>query len=101
MNKVGLIALTLGFFGIIASVSLTPEADAGKPCARTTFETSLVGDACKKGGQGEAKKVMKAWMKKAKKQDKSLDCKSCHSKLAPSYALKDDALAKYKQLGGK
>ena len=102
MAKFGLIALVLGFTGIIASVSLAPQvADAAKACHRTTFETTLVGDACKKGGQAEAKKVMKKFLKTAKKQEATIDCKSCHEKLAPNYELKADGLEHYKKLGGK
>jgi hypothetical protein len=61
----------------------------------------MVGDACKKGGQAEAKKAMKAFLKKAKKQEAKLDCKSCHTKLAPKYELKPDGLDHFKRLGGK
>lgn len=102
MAKLGLFALVLGFAGIIAGATFAPsDAVAGKACARTTFETTLVGDACKKGGQAEAKKAMKAWLKTAKKQEKKLDCKSCHTKLAPKYELKPDGLDHFKKLGGK
>lgn len=102
MAKLGLFALVLGFAGILTGAALAPsDAVAGKACARTSFETTLVADACKKGGQAEAKKAMKAWLKKAKKQEAKLDCKSCHSKLSPSYDLKPDAVEHFKKLGGK
>jgi hypothetical protein len=102
MAKYGLLALVLGFAATIAGVSYAPsDAVAAKACARTTFETKLVGDACKKGGQAEAKKVMKKWLKDAKKKEKALDCKSCHTKLAPKYELKEDGLAHFKKLGGQ
>lgn len=102
MAKLGLLALVLTFAGVITATTFSStDAIAGKACARTTFETSLVADACKKGGQAEAKKVMKKWMKTAKKKDASVDCKTCHTKLAPSYPLKDDGLQRYKDLGGK
>ena len=101
MAKYGLLALVLGFAATIAGVSFAPsDALAGKACARTTFDTKLVGDACKKGGQAEAKKAMKKFLKDAKKKEATIDCKSCHSKLAPSYELKKDALDHYKKLGG-
>jgi hypothetical protein len=94
-------ALTIA--GMIAGVTLssTNDAVAGAACKRTTFETKLVGDACKKGGQAEAKKVMKKWLKGAKKKEAGLECKSCHTKLAPKYDLKPDGLQKFKDLGGK
>lgn len=101
MAKHGLLALALGFAAILTGATLSSPADAAKSCSRTTFETKLVEDACKKGGQSEAKKAMKAWVKTAKKKQANLDCKSCHSKLAPSYDLKPDGLQKFKDLGGK
>jgi hypothetical protein len=102
MARLGLIAVALGFAGTIAAVSLAPqEAVAAKACARTKFDTKLVADACKKGGQAEAKKEMKKFLKTAKKKEATIDCKSCHTKLAPKYELKDDALEHFKKLGGK
>jgi hypothetical protein len=102
MAKYGLLALVLAFVGIVASAGYSSQdAEAGAPCKHTKFETKLVGDACAKGGQGEAKKVMKKFVKKAKKQDASVECKTCHTKLAPNYDLKPDALQKFKALGGK
>ncbi len=93
-------ALTIG--AVLAAVTLSPtQALAGKGCQRTTFDTKLVADACKKGGQAEAKKVMKTWLKAAKKKEAKLECKSCHSKLAPSYALKPDGVQRFKDLGGQ
>jgi hypothetical protein len=86
---------------VVIAFAMSPTAEAGKNCKRTSFETELVGDACKKGGQKAAKKAMKKFLKTAKKQDSSLTCKSCHGKLAPDYALKDDALQRFKDLGGK
>ena len=102
MHRFALIGLALTFAGMIAGVTMTSsEALAGKSCNRTTFETKLVGDACKKGGQAAAKKAMKAFLKKAKKKESALECKSCHEKLAPKYELKTDGLDHFKHLGGK
>jgi NAD-dependent SIR2 family protein deacetylase len=53
--------------------------------------------ACEKGGQKEAKEAMKAFMK----EKKIKSCNECHSKLAPKYELKTDALEKFQKLGGK
>ena len=102
MAKFGLLALVLGFAATIAGVTYAPsEALAAKACHRTTFETKMIEEACKKGGQAEAKTAMKKFLKTAKKQEATIDCKSCHSKLAPSYELKKDGLDHYKKLGGK
>lgn len=86
---------------VVIGFAMTPTAEAGKSCQRTEFKTKLVEDACKKGGQKEAKKAMKKFLKSAKKQDSSLTCKGCHDKLSPDYSLKDDALQRFKDLGGK
>jgi hypothetical protein len=102
MVKVGLFALLLGLAGVLTAATLAPsEAIAAKPCQRASFDTKLVEAACKKGGQAEAKDVMKKWVRDAKKRDAKLDCKSCHTKLAPSYDLKPDGLEKFRKLGGK
>ena len=71
---------------------------AAEPCKSKKFETKLIEDACKQGGQGAAKDAMKKWTKAAKAKRPSLDCKTCHSKLAPGYDLKKDALELFKEL---
>jgi len=102
MKKLGLLALVLGFVGVIGGVTLSSQpADAGAACKRTTFETKAVKDACQAGGQAAAKKAMKTFLKKAKKKEAGLECSSCHTKLAPAYPLKADGLQHYKNLGGK
>ncbi|MFN0248411.1 MAG: hypothetical protein ACKV2T_16080 [Kofleriaceae bacterium] len=69
---------------------------AADACARKDFKTTLIKEACQKGGQTAAKDAMKAFMKKAKLKD----CKACHTKLAPGYELKPDGLDKFKKAGG-
>lgn len=103
MSKLGVIGLSIALAGLVyaASVAAPREAQAGKACATANLQTKLVGDACKKGGQAEAKKVMKTFLKTAKAKQANLECKTCHSSLAPSYALKPDGLAKFRELGGK
>jgi len=102
MAKLGFLTLVLGFLGIVTAASLTSEdAAAGAACKRATFETEMVNKACTKGGQAEAKKAMKKFVKKAKKKEAALECKSCHTKLAPNYPLKDGALQHFRDLGGK
>ncbi len=72
------------------------SSQAGDPCARKDFKTTLVKNACQQGGQKGAKDAMKAFMK-----DKKIkDCKQCHTNLAPSYELKADGLAQFKKAGG-
>ncbi len=65
------IALTIFAVASLAMLSLAaPQpADAGDDaCARKAFKTELVKNACAKGGQKEAKKVMKKFMAAAKKR---------------------------------
>ncbi len=84
-----------------APAAIDAGADGPKPCHRTTFDTKLVEAACAKGGQGAAKAAMKKFLKEAKKTEADLECKSCHTKLAPEYPLKDDALEHFQKLGGE
>ncbi len=94
-----------GFFASIATIVVslgfatltTSDALATTPCKTKDFKTELAKDACAKGGQPEAKAAMKKFMKKAKIKS----CNACHSKLAPNYPLKKDALEQFKKAGGK
>ena len=99
MAKLGLLASVTTIVGALtfAMISSTPPAEAGGACKAKEFKTVLVKEACAKGGQKEAKAVMKKWMK----DQKLKSCNQCHSKLAPSYTLKPDGLEQYKKLGGK
>lgn len=100
----------LGFFATIAAItasltlaSVVPSAvaeedpPAAGPCVRTDFKTEMVKAACAKGGQKEAKEVMK----KFNKEKKIKSCNQCHTKLAPKYELKADAFEQFTKLGGK
>ena len=101
MAKLGFVTLIAAFIGTLSIVGLTADdASAGKPCARKKFETKLAMDACKKGGQDEAKKVMKAYLKDAKKKNADLTCNTCHTKVGGAYPLKPDGTKKFKELGG-
>jgi predicted Zn-dependent peptidase/cytochrome c5 len=74
-----------------------PLVASATPCARKTFATSLVRDACAKGGQEAAKAAMQDWAK-----SKGIrTCNQCHSVLAPNYPLKADALADFAKRGGQ
>ena len=101
MKKIALLGLTFASAAVF-SLSAPHEASAGDPCVRKEFKTKLIAEACKKGGQAEAKKVMKKQLSKLKaKSDKVKTCKSCHTSLAPKYELTADGLELYKQAGGK
>lgn len=86
------IIVTLG----LAQLS-SNDALATNPCVTKDFKTELARDACAKGGQPAAKDAMKKFMKQAKLKS----CNACHSKLAPNYELKADALEQFKKHGGK
>ena len=100
MAKLGLFATIATIIGALTFANMsTPAAgdDPDQPCVTKDFKTEMAKAACAKGGQKEAKAVMKAWNKE--KNIKS--CNDCHKNLAPKYDLKPDGLEKYKKLGGK
>jgi predicted Zn-dependent peptidase len=79
---------------VVAFVSRS--ASAG-PCVRKDLKTVMVKAACEKGGQDAAKTAMKAF----NKDHKIKSCNQCHTKLAPSYELKADAVQQFAKLGGE
>lgn len=95
--KLGIIAAISTLAGAFAFATLTTSAEAQDGCVRTDYKTEMVRDACKAGGQKAAKDAMK----KFNKDNNIKSCNQCHSKLAPSYELKDDAYEQFKKLGGK
>lgn len=96
MAKLGIFASIAVMIGAL-SFSTVRSADAdGDSCQHKEQKTEMMKEACKKG-QGAAKDAMKAFMKKAGIKS----CNACHSKLAPTYALKDDAYDQFKKAGGK
>jgi hypothetical protein len=98
MAKLGLLfSLSLIIGGVTFANMSSPTAETAPPCVTKEFKTALVKDSCTKGGQKAAKEAMKAW----NKEKKIKSCNQCHSKLAPNYDLKKDALDQYKKLGGK
>jgi hypothetical protein len=99
MSKLGLFAIVTSIAGALtfATFSSPASAEGPPPCVHTEFKTELVKQACAKGGQKEAKEVMKAFMK----EKKIKSCNQCHTKLAPKYELKPDALDQFTKLGGK
>lgn len=98
MAKLGLFATIAGIIGALTFAGMSsPKAEATAPCVAKEFKTEMVKAACEKGGQKEAKEVMKKWNKE--KRIKS--CNDCHKNLAPKYDLKPDGLEKFTKLGGK
>lgn len=98
MAKLGLLfSLSLIVGGITFAKMSSPTAQTAPACVTKEFKTAMVKDACAKGGQKQAKEVMKAW----NKEKKIKSCNQCHSKLAPNYELKKDGLEQFKKLGGK
>jgi len=96
MAKLGILAsFALMIGGLSFATARSANAD-GDSCQHKEQKTEMMKDACKKG-QGAAKDAMKAFMKKAGIKS----CNQCHSKLAPTYALKDDAYEQFKKAGGK
>lgn len=66
-------------------------AGESPPCKTKDFKHAETKAACAKGGQKEAKKVMKAFVTAAKKASgDKITCKTCHSSLSPDYGLKPD-----------
>jgi hypothetical protein len=98
MSKLGFFATITVILGTFTFATFSSLANAdGTPCVHTDFKTELVKQACTKGGQKEAKDVMKVFMK----EKKIKSCNQCHTKLAPKYDLKPDAFEQFQKLGGK
>ena len=97
MAKLGLFATMAAIVGALTFATLSSSDAGDNPCARSDFKTEMVKSACTKGGQKAAKEAMQAF----NKDKKIKSCNQCHSKLAPKYELKDDAVEQFKKLGGK
>jgi hypothetical protein len=97
MIKASIFASILTIAAAVGLATWSGTASADEPCQRKDFKTEMVRDACAKGGQKAAKDAMKAFMKDAKIKS----CNQCHSKLAPSYENKPDAVDQFKKAGGK
>jgi outer membrane protein OmpA-like peptidoglycan-associated protein len=82
----------------VALLCATPQSPAaGARCTVATKGDSPVGQACAKGGQAEAKKVMKSLVKEAKDRGGKFQCDDCH-KDTDSYELKPNAREDFKKL---
>lgn len=97
MAKLGLFAIVTAIVGTISFATMSSPDAADAPCVTKDPKTEMVKQACAKGGQKAAKDAMKAW----NKEKKIKSCNQCHTKLAPNYELKKDALEQFKKLGGK
>ena len=100
MAKLGLsppLAAIVGALSFASMSSSTADDKAKNDCVKKEYKTELVKNACEKGGQKEAKAVMQAW----NKEKKLKSCNQCHTKLAPKYELKADAVEQFVKLGGK
>lgn len=99
MAKLGLFASLAVIAGALtfASMSSSTADKAVNNCVSKTYKTELVKNACETGGQKAAKAAMQAF----NKEKKIKSCNKCHSKLAPKYPLKADAVEQFKKLGGK
>ncbi|MCY0989232.1 hypothetical protein OV203_18990 [Nannocystis sp. ILAH1] len=102
MKKFAFLALAAATACLLSLTSMSQDAQAGDACVRKEFKTQLIKDACTKGGQDEAKKVMKKFLAKAKAKNPAIkDCKSCHTTLSPDFKLTNDALMQFQMAGGK
>ena len=97
MAKLGLFATLTVIVGALTFATMSSSDAGDNPCVRTDFKTDMVKTACTKGGQKAAKEAMQAF----NKEKKIKSCNQCHSKLAPKYELKADAVEQFKKLGGK
>jgi hypothetical protein len=100
MKKPALLALAAAC--ILFLIAVPQMALAGVPCVTREFKTTMMKDACTKGGQDEAKQVMKKFIITAKVKVPSItDCKSCHTALSPNYPRTPNALEQFLKAGGK
>jgi hypothetical protein len=97
MAKLGLLATLGAIIGALTFASMSSSDAGDAPCVHKDFKTEMVKTACEKGGQKQAK----ADMQKFNKEKKIKSCNQCHTKLAPNYELKKDALEQFAKLGGK
>ncbi len=98
MSKLGIFTSITALVTVLGIAAMSSsDAVAEDACQHKEFKTELVKNACAKGGQKAAKDAMKQFMKDAKIKS----CNQCHSKLAPTYELKADALDQFKKAGGK
>jgi hypothetical protein len=91
------LALVLSSVFTAGLVVSSASADGPKPCLKANYEIAQVKAACDKGGQDEAKKMMKALTDKAKAAGKEIKCNSCHENLK-DYKLTPNGMADLKKM---
>jgi hypothetical protein len=89
------LSLALGALFCAGLTLSTANADGPKPCIKATLPQ--VKAACDKGGQDEAKKMMKGIVDKSKAAGKEIKCNSCHENLK-DYKQTANAMADLKKL---
>ncbi len=67
------------------------------PCRAGSFSTSTVRGACARGGQPEARSLMRAFVARGKAKGLEFKCSSCHTDQS-SYGLTGNALSDLRQL---
>lgn len=80
----------------VAGLSMSASAEPPKPCINPNSEFAQVKAACAKGGQDEAKKMMKALVDKQKAAGNEIKCNGCHENLK-DYKLKSNGKADLKK----
>ena len=81
----------------VAGLSLSSaSADGPKPCINANSEFAAVKAACAKGGQDEAKKMMKSIVDKQKAAGNEIKCNGCHENLK-DYKIKANGKADLKK----
>jgi hypothetical protein len=69
-----------------SSGGATADGEDDGPCKIATIGRGPVGEACRTGGRGGAKKLMKSLVSESKRRGAKFACDSCHQDL-DSYAL--------------
>lgn len=92
-------AALLAAFLFVSFAGSRAGADEGKDgkCTIAVKGDSATAKACAKGGRGEAKKMMKEMVKRAKAAGQKFTCDGCHKDL-DNYELTKNAVEDFKKL---
>lgn len=88
--------LFAALFTVALPVGLASAKD-DSPCTIATKGDSPTAKACAKGGRGDAKKMMKEMVNKAKANGQKFTCEQCHKDL-DNYELTKNADGDFKKL---
>jgi hypothetical protein len=93
------LATFLAAFLFVSFAGGRAGADEGKDgkCTIAVKGDSSTAKACAKGGRGEAKKMMKEMVKRAKAAGQKFTCDGCHKDL-DNYELTKNAVEDFKKL---